>query len=523
MNHYILAIEAAHSGDLDAAVSHMQAAWRADTSAVEIPRELARFLIDAGRPREAVDPARRAIHLAPDDPESSWLLGWALSRSGQNAEAIPSLLAAWQRDRRNRTYLTALISVFESEGRLQDALDLLTPTKGGVDPDDPYLFARRAGLLGRLGRQVEGLGDLASAVSLSPTYPGLVDHLLALCWRLGPSEATVSALERVLAVAPNRADIRRELARVYLSLNRPDEAMTHLETLMAAGAADGSAQMQLGILYFGRERLAEAIRLFRGARAIDPDLRESAEWLWRSLNRADSLNAALALADTLISASPEVAGHHWLRALSLARLNRPLEALASLDQVLERSPDEREARLMAAALLEDLDRTPEARLHLERLARLAPSDREVLFRLGVLDERSGDIAGSIGWFEQLLRAYPDDALALNYLGYLLADRGLDLEKAVAYTSRAVSLDGKNPAFLDSYGWALFRSGRNADAIPHLEEAARLAPGETEIGIHLAKAYRESGRVGEARKILDQILAREPNERRARELLQLWVE
>ena len=99
-----------------------------------------------------------------------------------------------------------------------------------------------------------------------------------------------------------------------------------------------------------------------------------------------------------------------------------------------------------------------ARGQLEKVLAFLPADREVLFRLGVLDQKAGRIDESLGWFRRLIEANPNDAQALNFAGYMLADRGTDLETAHDWISRAVAIDGENGAYRDSYGWVLYRHG-----------------------------------------------------------------
>ena len=59
----------------------------------------------------------------------------------------------------------------------------------------------------------------------------------------------------------------------------------------------------------------------------------------------------------------------------------------------------------------------------------------------------------------MLAADPQNATALNYLGYMLADRGVKLDEALGMIKKAVDLDPSNGAYLDSLGWAYFRLGK----------------------------------------------------------------
>jgi tetratricopeptide (TPR) repeat protein len=75
------------------------------------------------------------------------------------------------------------------------------------------------------------------------------------------------------------------------------------------------------------------------------------------------------------------------------------------------------------------------------------------------------------WLEEVLDEFPDDVGAHNDLGYLWADRGVHLQRALRMTRYAVEQEPENAAYRDSYGWALFRLGRHADAVEQLRKAA----------------------------------------------------
>ncbi|MFB3909290.1 MAG: tetratricopeptide repeat protein [Candidatus Eisenbacteria bacterium] len=521
LEHYVQGMAHAEQGDLPSAIDELRAAAALDSAAGDIQRELARVLLQAGRASEAVSVASRARSLSPEDTEALWLLGEALSRSGRREEGIEALREARGREPDDRRYLNSLLLALEIAGKTEEALDLLLPEKGGVDPDVPPLLLRRGILRARLGQFDEALEDLVRAEEAAPGLPGAIDPILALAWKLGPSPSTAGALERVLAADPSSTQIRRELARILVSIGRQAEAQPLLERLRQEVPDDASIPMQLGVIHFSQERIPEAISCFRQARALDPHLADSGEWLWRAYLRADSLQAALSVADELARENPKDDAPLRYRAATLAQLDRPEEALQSLEQVHARNPDDREARLLSAGILLDLGRPEEARKHLEQILRMHPDDREVLFELGRIDETAGRYEDAVTWFARLLESHPGDASVLNYAGYLCADQGIRLDQALEWTRQAVSLDPGNAAYLDSYGWALFRLGRIGEAIEQLQRASQLDPREAEIRIHLARALHAGDRAEEGRQILRDLLRDQPDDRRARELLQVW--
>jgi Flp pilus assembly protein TadD len=88
-------------------------------------------------------------------------------------------------------------------------------------------------------------------------------------------------------------------------------------------------------------------------------------------------------------------------------------------------------------------------------------------------------------------------MALNYLGYMLADQGIRLADSVSFVERALSLDPENPAYLDSLGWALFKLERYAPAEEKLRAALRYDAADPAIREHLGDLLLATGREEEA--------------------------
>ena len=106
--------------------------------------------------------------------------------------------------------------------------------------------------------------------------------------------------------------------------------------------------------------------------------------------------------------------------------------------------------------------------------------------------------------EEILDEFPDDIGALNDLGYLWADQGKNLARALEMVQKAVAAEPTNRAYRDSLGWVYYRLGRHKDAIAELELAVKGQPGEESpdgvILDHLGDAYRAAGRPAEALRV-----------------------
>lgn len=104
--------------------------------------------------------------------------------------------------------------------------------------------------------------------------------------------------------------------------------------------------------------------------------------------------------------------------------------------------------------------------------------------LGFVLHAQDDLDGAVVELERALELDPDNSNALNSLGFILADTGRDPRRAVDYCRRALRRHPKNPAYLDSLGWAYFKLGRADEARDVLRSALESAPGNKDIATHL---------------------------------------
>jgi tetratricopeptide (TPR) repeat protein len=133
------------------------------------------------------------------------------------------------------------------------------------------------------------------------------------------------------------------------------------------------------------------------------------------------------------------------------------------------------------------------------------------FQLGAAFERKGDRIEAEKYFEKCLALAPDDAEALNYLGYMWAEKGEHLERARSMIDRAVKSDPTNAAFLDSLGWVMFQLGQPREALEHLLQAiAQDDQPDATVLDHLGDAYAALKEIAKAREAWTKSLAIEEN-------------
>ncbi|MDQ3056307.1 MAG: tetratricopeptide repeat protein, partial [Pseudomonadota bacterium] len=205
-----------------------------------------------------------------------------------------------------------------------------------------------------------------------------------------------------------------------------------------------------------------------------------------------------------------------LRAVNvLHELKRGAEAYAEVRKLqIEASADEdvrRDAYLLEAELrTRDNNDAGELDAYARGLAAY-PDDGGLLYARALAWERRDNIERAEADFRKILVAEPDNVAALNALGYTLADRTTRYAEALELIDRARVAEPGSAAIIDSYGWVLYRLGRNKEALVELRRALTLQK-DPEIAAHLGEVLWVSGDKDEARKYFEQARKLDPENR-----------
>jgi Flp pilus assembly protein TadD len=142
----------------------------------------------------------------------------------------------------------------------------------------------------------------------------------------------------------------------------------------------------------------------------------------------------------------------------------------------------------------------------ELLMNRASRDGSLVYEYAGLLERAGRLADAERALRGVLAKDPQDANALNSLGYMLADHGQRLDEAVDLVQRALKIEPANPSFLDSLGWAYFHQGRFDLADEPLSQAAERLPASSTVNEHLGDLRLKQERYADAAAAFERSLA-----------------
>jgi tetratricopeptide (TPR) repeat protein len=371
-------------------------------------------------------------------------------------------------------------------------------------PDDGEAWRLLSEVRLALHRPREAHAALLSALEADPDDAEALLSLGRLALREDDLPAAKEWLERHLRVAPERAEPHLRVAFEWLEGRRPEQALVVAREGLALPAPSARLHLVEGLALEALRRFDEASTALAEVPVGAGDTWFTARAVQASvLARAGRTAEALSALDPALAARPGDPRLVITRAQVLSRAGRAPEAVTALQAVVadrERAKDTAALTDLLPALADALVRTGRADA---AVALLEPAvaerrlDGTLRYALAAALDRAGRGDDAVAQMQTLLAAEPDHAEAMNFIGYLWAERGTRLEEAETLVRRALVLSPRSGHIVDSLGYVRLRRGAVQEAVQLLEEAERLSGPDPAVLDHLGDAYRAAGRPTDA--------------------------
>lgn len=491
----------------DKAVEHLKAIRGSPAMATDLSLQIAygRLLLRSGQTDEAITALEAVASQAPYVAEPFVLLAEARTSQGRMFEAAEALAQAAQI---NPRYYVSLGDLYERLGRWAAAAGAYGQALEGVRSPSRELRLRHiAALLNVPG----GAGASRAQASLDELLKGNPNDTRLLYLRstaarqLGDASSAEATARQILSIDPTSLPGLSALARALSDQYRYRQVVELLTPLAKDVAArgkgmEGDAAGALAQLGLAHQQLGEydaAIAAFTSARTLAPSDPTFDLYLVQALIAARRFDRAADVAGTVLQTRPDDLRLVRLRAQALSRLGRAAEAIAFLEGAIKSESRSPQLALALADAYAADRRYDDAVRVIEQAETAFGEDEEFTLRLVGLYEQSGRLAEAERELRARIEGDPLDALALNYLGYILADRTERLTEAVELIERALRVEPDNPSYLDSLGWALFKQGKVDEAAGPLGRAAAALPANSVIQEHLGDVLARQGKWAEA--------------------------
>jgi tetratricopeptide (TPR) repeat protein len=543
------------SGKLRDAVTQAEEMLKANPDNLEARRMLGRIYsrligdqqankVNEQMLRKAIEQYEKVVAKEPDDIDSWLMLGRLHKIAQDSVNSEKAYKKALELDPDNEFAISGLAQVYADLGDSKSALEMSKK----LAEKDPRPQALRA--LAEAYEQVHDYKSAAQtlqrALDAAPKDPEIKKNLAQDLLMSDQTDEALKLFKEMAEAEPNDAFLQIQLSRIYRV--KRDFAKAHaaqdrareidpdnlevkyneVNLLEAEGkTADAIARMkdllnatakksytapdqanraillnQLAALYRENDKFPEAVETYRSIIQLDPDNggRASAQ-IVETYRQAKDFHKAEQEADAALKKYPNDRTLKMVRASLLADMGRIDEAAAATKQLLDGKND-RETYLALAQVYDKGKRFKEEADAIDAAEKLCTSDDDkesVVFLRGAMYEKMNNLDAAEAQFRKVLEINPQNAGAMNYLGYMLADRNVRLQEAYKLIAKAVELEPNNGAYLDSLGWVNFRMGKLDEAEANLRQALeRTSTGsDPTVRDHLGDVYLQKGRFKDA--------------------------
>lgn len=472
---------------------------------------LGQIYLSESQPEKAAEVFRELLSHRAGSRMVYSLLTEALMQSGQLDQAEALLAEAVEFD---PSFSRARMQLAELQSERGDHRAAATTLRNAPEEeqDDPELQRLLAFELHHIGDYDGALRVLDLLLEQHPDYfAGRYLEAVSLA-ALGRDREAIDLLRDLLQERPENLELAALLAQLAERQGEGQEAIAILqaveERLRDSGKTEQAKRARgQQAMVFARsgswEEVVELLEPMVSETLGAPDL----DWsllLAEALSRSDRQEDALQVLSRFEPGSRAERRAWAKQAEILFALDRPDQAAQKLAQL--RSSGDLDDLALVAEVYQSQERYEEAIPVLLQARDMEPRSTSFLFWLGAAYERLGRRQEAEAVLGEVLEIDPDFAPALNYLGYMWAEQGENLERALELVQHAVDLEPDNGAYIDSLGWAHFQLGQYAEALGYLERAADLVGEDAVVLEHLGDLYSALRRWEEARSLYRRALA-----------------
>ncbi len=422
--------------------------------------------------------ALQVLNAIPDESRTAKVystLGYTYEQGKDYKNAIDAYRHAVELDKDNLDYVRGLAQNLLNDGQADAALDQYKIIAES-DPSDAQTYMRIAEIYRRNGKYDQAQDALKKATAIVPDSLELQYNVALIDESQGKYDDAIQILTGLLqktespdghyetADKNNRGVFLERLGTVYREANKPQLAVDTFRKMLPLGDDNAS----------------------RGYQEMVDTYRDMKNW-----------QMATTVAEEAAKKYPNDRTLQLIAASQQADMGDSAKALARVQGMLKDNSDDREIYIALAQMYSRLKQWNEAEANIDKALALSvkQDDKDyTTFVAGSIYERQKKYDLAEEDFRKVIANDPKNAMALNYLGYMLADRGTRLDESLGYIRRAVALDPNNGAYLDSLGWVYFKMGNYELAEENLRRASERIGSDPTVQDHLGELYQKTGRL-----------------------------
>jgi tetratricopeptide (TPR) repeat protein len=461
------------------------------------------------KPAEAEQSYRKALAIDAENEEALVGLATVLTDAGNNTEAADILKKLAEKNPSHDS-LTRLAAFYEQMKEYGLAAETLKRALAANPPDAIDLQRAIADYQRRARNYKDAIKTYEEIVKADPKDASSYLDMSRIYLEMRNFAMARQMEDKAKSAQPDNIEIRFQEVEVLQAEAKYTDAIAVLKDILPATAHRNYNAAQrdvrktlLGRLAFLQERTDQtegAVDTFKQMENLDPDSAPLMEAeIVNAYQQAKDFVKAEQAADSALKKYPDDRAVRATHASVLADMNKTDAGAAEMKKLLGTKEDF-STYLSIAQIYDKGKKYDDATKALDQAEKLAESkdDKETVWiqRASMLDKEKKHDA-SEAEYRKVLAESPDNAGALNDLGYMLADRNVHLNEALTMITKAIELDPNNGAYLDSLGWVYFRLGRLNEAEENLRKALSFTPRDATVHDHMGEVLMKQSKLKDA--------------------------
>jgi len=495
---------------VDEALKYLQAAFKANPDDLAIGLTVSQILTSLDRTADAEKILGQMVERMPDQRAINYNYAQVLTKLGRAADARQYLERAVQIDPTFSPAIMQLIDIYQESNDWSRAADMLQPLIE-EDPMNVELQRQQAYFYLRSGNASAARDRFKNLVAADPKDKRVLYLYAESLNDLEEYAESEKIYRQLLEGDPKDADFTASLALSLAGQKKWDEAQKTFNQLLGMSDVPPNlrtlASTQLAYIDLQKGNYDAAIATAKSAFVYrDKPNAQAINIAVESLKKQKKNAEMVALLEPLAKQFKDDPFVNARYIEALARNN----AKATAQQIAAEQVKLGTRNAIAAAEAYVQAEDTKSAIDLMKSAVAAkPDDLDLQFQLGSVYERSNDSKSAEATFLKVLEKSPEHAPTLNYLGYMWAEKNVNLERAHEMLTRAVGQEPQNGAYVDSLGWVYFRLGNLEQAEKYLTDAVRLMPRDATVHEHLGDVLAKRGDTQRALQVYKTAISLDP--------------
>lgn len=456
--YYLLSEMEMRRSDPAKALAYVEEALGIDASSPRLWYKKAFLEASLGDLKKAEEDVLKSLSLESGDPDANVLFGKICQSQDRRPEAIAAYRKALQTDPLSEEANVLLIETYIADKQPQAALGLSQGWQK-ADPDNMLPIFYEAWVQQNfLKNTVKAVAAYQRVIEIDPANAKALSALAEIYLGRKDDQKALETFNRLESLAPNDANLKIKTAIMYYEQKQYDKAVEKFQAVLRDYPNDDRIIYYMGVIQENLKKDEEAKAEFDKIQPPSNFFKDARLHLsFLKLRRGDAAGA-IQVMEEAIRAKPKTAAFY--------------------DYLAEIYRDRKDYAPAIDALKRGLKKSPE---------------KEVLwYDLGLIYDKQGLFEDMTRAMREVIKINPENANALNYLGYSYADRGINLEEAVALLTKALSLKPGDGFIMDSLGWAYYQKGDLDQARAMIQKAYETVPGEPTITEHMGDVLLKKG-------------------------------